>query len=132
MEHQTISFEGYFGEELLSHELAHQWFGNSITCASWSDIWLNEGFATYLSGIIIEKNDPAENWLAWKKDLINYICSEPGGSVYVQDTTSYQRIFDGRLSYSKGAMVLHMLRSELGDSIFFTSIKNYLNDPLLK
>lgn len=128
MEHQTMSFMKDLNFELLSHELAHQWFGNYITLNSWHDIWLNEGFATYLSGIGYEYFDPGL-WYRWKKVRLDRIVSKPDGSVYVQDTTNVSRIFDGRLSYFKGAYVLLMLRWELGDDTFYKAIKNYLNDP---
>jgi len=130
MEHTTVSFMGGFSRGLIAHELAHQWFGNKVTCGSWKDIWLNEGFATYLSGLVIENLDGFESFTSWKQNRINSITSQPGGSVYIidNDTTS-SRIFNGRLSYSKGAMVAHMLRKELNDAIFFESLQNYLADP---
>src|SRR5690606_6891199 len=58
MEHQTMSFMGSFHPEIMSHELAHQWFGDKVTCGSWAEIWLNEGFATYLSGLAYEHHSP--------------------------------------------------------------------------
>jgi len=130
MEHQTMSFMGGFGYELVAHEMAHQWFGDKVTCGSWEDIWLNEGFATYLSGLCYENLQP-QNWFQFKRQRINSVTSQPGGSVFVDDTTSVNRIFSGRLSYSKGAMVLHMLRWVCGDSAFFGGIRNYLTDPNL-
>jgi len=110
--------------------LAHQWFGNKITCGSWKDIWLNEGFATYLSGLSIENLDGNSAFTTWKQQRINSITSQTNGAVYLSDadTTSVGRIFDGRLSYNKGAMVLHMLRKKLGDIDFFQGLKNYLSD----
>ena len=128
MEHTTVSFMGSFGRNLVAHELAHQWFGNKITCGSWKDIWLNEGFATYLSGITIENLDGNAAFTTWKQQRNNSITSQPGGSVYLTDadTTSVGRIFSGRLSYNKGAMVLHMLRNKLGDTPFFTALQSYL------
>ncbi len=131
MEHQTMSFMYNFGFHLVAHEVAHQWFGDYITCGSWQDIWLNEGFATYCNGLSYEHLLNGYYWPYWKIDLLDKITDEPDGSVFCEDTTSVERIFSSRLSYSKGAYVLHMLRWELGDSLFFESVKNYLNDTLL-
>ena len=132
MEHQTMSFMGSFSYEIMAHELAHQWFGDMISCKSWHDIWLNEAFATYLSGLAYEHLDSTFGyWEIWKNNKIAHITSKPGGSVYVYDTTSVSRVFDSRLSYSKAAMVLHMIRWTIGDSAFYNGIRNYLNDPLL-
>jgi aminopeptidase N len=130
MEHTTVSFMGSFGRNLIAHELAHQWFGDKITCGSWKDIWLNEGFATYLSGLTIENLDGNPAFTLWKQQRTNSITSLPNGAVYLTDadTTSVNRIFDGRLSYNKGAMVLHMLRKKLGDVDFFQGLQNYLAD----
>ncbi len=130
MEHQTMTFLGGFGYELMAHELAHQWFGNKVTCGSWSDIWLNEGFATYLSGLCYEFLQPIY-WQRFREVRIKNIVSQPGGSVFCDDTTSIGRIFDSRLSYAKGAMILHQLRFILGDEVFFTAIRNYINDPAI-
>ena len=129
MEHTTVSFMGNFGRNLIAHELAHQWFGNKITCGSWKDIWLNEGFATYLSGIVYENLDNNDVFTVWKQQRNNSITSQPDGSVYLtdSDTTNVSRIFNSRLSYNKGAMVLHMLRKKLGDPEFFGALKVYLN-----
>jgi len=131
MEHTTVSFMGGFNRNLIAHELAHQWFGDKITCGSWKDIWLNEGFATYLSGLTIENLDGNTAFTTWKQQRINSITSLTGGSVYLSDldTTNVNRIFSGRLSYDKGSMVLHMLRKKLGDVDFFQGLKNYLSDP---
>ncbi|KAF2518843.1 T9SS type A sorting domain-containing protein [Flavobacterium salilacus subsp. salilacus] len=131
MEHTTVSFMGGFNRELIAHELAHHWFGNKITCGSWKDIWLNEGFATYLSGLVVEDMDGNEAFTAWKGDRTEFITSLSGGSVYVPeaDTLSVSRVFSSRLSYNKGAMVVHMLRYKLGDADFYQGVKNYLADP---
>lgn len=133
MEHTTVSFMGNFGRNLIAHELAHQWFGNKVTCGSWKDIWLNEGFATYLTGLSIESLDDEIFFKNWRKSKINSITSSSSGAVYLSnaDTTNVNRVFSGRLSYNKGAMVLHMLRRKLGDNVFFKACKNYLNDNKL-
>lgn len=127
MEHQTISFMYNFGFELIAHELAHQWFGNYITLASWQDIWLNEGFATYLTGLAYE-NIEVDYWHSWKRLNVERITSDPGGSVFVEDTTNVGRLFSNRLSYSKGGYMLHMLRWVLGDENFFEALGNYFED----
>ncbi|GAB4255695.1 MAG: M1 family aminopeptidase [Saprospiraceae bacterium] len=131
MEHQTMSFMGGFSDGLIAHELAHQWFGDKVTCGSWQDIWLNEGFATYLTGLTNEFLGSEADWQNWKTNQINYVTSQPGGSVWVPDTTSVGRIFHGRLSYAKGSLLLHMLRWKMGDDDFFQALRNYLDDPQL-
>ena len=131
MEHQTMSFMGTWSYELAAHELAHQWFGNLVTCGSWEDIWLNEGFATYLSGLCYNFV-ATQYWDVWKRALVQNITSLPDGSVRCTDTTTVSRLFNARLSYRKGAMVLHTLRWVVGDSAFFAACRNYLNDPVLR
>ncbi len=128
MEHQTMSFIGSFGFELIAHELAHQWFGDYVTLASWQDIFLNEGFATFLSGLAYEYIWPEWTHRFWEVRLARII-SEPDGSIFVPDTTEVSRIFNGRLSYFKGAYMLRMLRWELGDDAFFSGVQHYLADP---
>lgn len=130
MEHTTVSFMGSWGRNLIAHELAHQWFGNKVTCGTWKDIWLNEGFAEYLSGLVVENLDGAGTFDQWKMFKNQNITSQPGGAVYLteSDIQNVNRIFSSRLSYNKGAMVLHMLRFKLGDAAFFQACKNYLAD----
>ncbi len=132
MEHQTVSFMASWAHDIRAHELAHSWFGNMITLATWHDIWINEGFATYANGLSFENMGDGYWWPIWKNVTLNAILSAPDGSVYVADTTSISRIFDSRLSYHKGAYVLHMLRWLMGDQAFFSALRNYLNDPELK
>lgn len=133
MEHTTVSFMGSFGRSLIAHELGHQWFGDKVTCGSWQDVWLNEGFATYMDGLVVEDLDGESDFRDWKAYKISSATAYPGGSVYVpaSDTTSVSRIFSGRLSYDKASMVIHMLRKKLGDAIFFQGLQDYLNDPQL-
>ena len=135
MEHTTVSFmtansSGAYSRGLIAHEMAHQWFGDKITCGSWKDIWLNEGFATYLASLVIEHLDGPTAFINDKNNMINSITSQTGGAVYLTDTEaeSVNRIFSSRLTYNKGAMVLEMLRWKMGDSQFFQALKNYLND----
>lgn len=129
-EHQTNSFMANVGESLSAHELAHQWFGNKITCGSWQDIWLNEGFATHLASMFMEAKYP-DSVIVWRKREITQITNDNGGSVKVDDTLNVGRIFSSRLSYVKGSHLLYMLRFKLGDEAFFKAIKAYQNDPKL-
>lgn len=131
MEHQTMTFLGDFNHYLMAHELAHQWFGDYITCGSWEDIWLNEGFAVYLEGMTAEHGLAPYSWEEWKSGNISYATSLPGGSVFCDDTTSESRIFNNRLTYVKGGMILHQLRWVIGDKAFFNGIRSYLHDPNL-
>ncbi len=125
MEHQTMTTVNDFFTGLTAHELAHQWFGNHVTCASWKDIWLNEGFASYAE-YLYHETDLASNAQDWLTNAHSTALSEPTGSVYVDDTTNVARVFDGRLTYKKGGLLLHMLRFEIdNDALFFQGLKNY-------
>ena len=131
MEHTTVSFMGGFSRDLVAHELAHQWFGDKITCGSWQDIWLNEGFATYLTGLSIQSLDGEGSFKSWRISKINSATNSTSGSVYVpaQDTTSVGRVFSSTLSYNKPSMVLHMLNRQLGEATFYQGVQAYLADP---
>jgi len=131
MEHQTVSFVTGFDRDLIAHELGHQWFGDKVTCGSWKDIWLNEGFASYLAALVVENFDGVDSFINYKGQLVDYITSQPGGAVYLTDSEALDsgRIFSTRLTYYKGAMVLEMLRWKLGDAAFFQGIREYLDDP---
>jgi aminopeptidase N len=133
MEHTTVSFMGNFSRGLIAHELAHQWFGDKITCGTWKDIWLNEGFATYLSALVIENLDGLNAFVTQKASMVNFITSNTSGNLYLTDAqlTDVGRIFSSRLSYNKGAMVLEMLRFKMGDTAFFQALRNYLADSNL-
>lgn len=130
MEHQTISSMGIWDEGVVAHELAHQWFGDKITCETWEHIWLNEGFATFSEGVWIEAVSGKQAY----KEFIEYHMirsKDAAGSIYVQDISQIGNIFNGARSYSKGGIVLHMLRGVFGDSLFYQILKNYLDDPQL-
>jgi aminopeptidase N len=130
MEHQTMSTMAGFSMDLTSHELAHQWFGNNVTCATWSDIWINEGFATYSEYLAREFIYGRELADAWMQNAHNSVMSAPGGSVYVPpvETTNVWRIFNGRLSYRKGAALLHMLRFEINNDPLFFQVLQVFQD----
>ncbi|HUN66476.1 MAG TPA: M1 family aminopeptidase [Bacteroidota bacterium] len=128
MEHQTMTSVGGFGESLIAHECAHQWFGDMITCDTWSDIWLNEGFATYCE-VLYQEQEYGKS--AYWADINSDISSAKAaiGSVSVADTSDVGSLFSWNLVYAKGAWTLHMLRHVLGDSVFFHSMYAYAHDP---
>lgn len=133
MEHTTVSFMGSFSRGLIAHELAHHWFGNKVTCGTWQDIWINEGFAEYMAGLVVAHLDGDEAFVNWKKQKNNSITSATWGNLYLTEEQALDsnRIFNGRLTYNKGSMVVHMLRYVLGDEDFYQGMKQFLNDPEL-
>jgi aminopeptidase N len=131
MEHQTNSWMGSSNASLICHELAHQWFGDRVTCGSWQDIWLNEGFAVFLTYFYFEGVLSQQNTIDWYRSEVDYIAEEPGGSVYVKDTSSIGSIFNYRTTYVKAGWLLQMLRWKLGDAAFLEGVRNYLADPLV-
>ncbi len=122
MEHQTLSSMGGYSEGLIAHELAHQWWGDMVTCANFHHIWLNEGFATYGDALWREIRDGDIGSLRQIMGSKKYFGP---GIIYVSDTTSVSSIFHRGLSYHKAAWVLHMLRGVVGDSLFFSGLKTY-------
>ena len=125
MEHQTMTTQDGFSFTLTAHELFHQWFGNNVTCASWEDIWLNEGFASYGEYLSLQAFDTPANARGWMNEA-HRLAQLNQGSIYVADTTSVSRIFDYYLSYKKGAGVVHMLRYLLNDDAkFFRALRTY-------
>ena len=129
MEHQTMSFMVHLDFDLVAHELAHQWFGDYATCGSWADIWLNEGFATYSTGLCRENLINRGVFRDYLREMREDVVKDPSGSVFISDTSSRSRLFSGRLTYSKAAFILHMLRWKLGDQSFFAGVQNYLRLP---
>ena len=124
MEHQTMTTQGFFQKGLTDHELAHQWFGDHITCSSWADIWVNEGFASYAEYLMLEYLYPSEE-IQDMLDRHTNIMSQTGGSVWVEDSLNDDAIFDGRLVYNKGAAIVHTLRFLVDDdTLFYNALKN--------
>jgi aminopeptidase N len=131
MEHTTVSFMNSWGRGLIAHEMAHQWFGDKVTCGTWKDIWLNEGITEYMSGCVVENFDGATAFVNWKNGKIDNITTVTNGNLYLTDAqlTDIGRIFSGRITYNKGSMVTHMLRFKMGDEKFFKGLRDYLADP---
>ncbi|RLD45555.1 MAG: hypothetical protein DRI89_00610 [Bacteroidetes bacterium] len=133
MEHQTNTTLGGFWFGLVAHELGHMWFGDNVTCATWSDIWINEGFATYSNFLVEEFINGWESAEGFIVDKQNSAMSSPTGSIYIPEDEIYPgnewRIFDGRLSYNKGASIVHILRHEIqDDDLFFDVMGTFQTD----
>jgi len=129
MEHQTMTTIHDFSFSLVAHELAHQWFGDYVTCGNWQDIWINEGFASYMEYVAAQKlhgQEAADKWMAQAMSLAK---GETKGSVFVpaQRVEENYRLFDYGLTYKKGAILLHMIRYQLDDDeLFFNVLTTYL------
>jgi hypothetical protein len=121
MEHQTCSSLGGWSEDLVSHELAHQWWGDLVTCADFSDIWLNEGFATWCEAYWREQRQGP----AVYRQYMNAAAYYGPGTITVENPSDFGAIFNVDLSYNKGSWVVHMLRGVLGDSDFFAGLAEY-------
>jgi aminopeptidase N len=121
MEHQTLTSLRYgaYGAWLIAHEMAHQWWGDLVTCEDFHHIWLNEGFASWCQAYWRERSEGMTGYRAEMSAMAYY----GPGTVYVEDATDEAAIFDGNLSYFKGAWVVHMLRGVLGDEDFFASLQ---------
>lgn len=126
--HDARAHLDFTSDPLVAHELAHQWWGDLLTCRDWSHAWLNEGFATYFEALWCEEDKGADEF-AWnlRQDRDGY---------FDEDTRHYRRsivtnkykapieLFDRHL-YEKGSLVLHMLRRTVGDELFFRSLNVY-------
>lgn len=120
-------------EALIAHEIVHQWFGNSATEKSFAHLWLSEGFATYLTHVYIESKygtDSLHNRMKKEREeVLEYVKLNPGP--VVDSTTDYMSLLNAN-SYQKGGWVLHMLRRELGDSIFKKAVRKYYDQYAFK
>jgi len=137
MENQTLTTlcSSCWDVSTVTHEYAHQWYGDMTTCATWADIWLNEGFATFTEAVWLEK---AGGYAAYKNDIVSdassYMSSNPGWAICVPSwaitTPDVNTLFNYAITYMKGACALHLLRYTLGDSVFFQGMKAYSTDAV--
>jgi len=132
MEHQTMTSYGaglvtglHWFDWITAHELSHMWFGDCITMKYWSHIWMNEGFASYSEALWAESQG---GWPAYHDYMLS---QDPGffqGSLWIEDSLNVGALFSNTV-YDKGSWALHMLRGVMGDTLFFTALKNYATDP---
>ena len=130
MEHQTITTLSDFHFLLVAHELAHQWFGDLVTCASFQDVWINEGFASYAEYLALERMAPRESALAWLRETHSAATWSQNGSVFVPagSADNHWRIFSMSLSYKKGALLVHHIRKIINDDHkFFGILRGFLH-----
>jgi aminopeptidase N len=116
-------------ESLVAHEIAHQWFGDSVTQTTWADLWLSEGFATYFAALFIEKHDGEEAFREYMRGAAQrYFAYEKQTNSPIHDTQTQDLMqLLNPNNYEKGAWVLHMLRKRLGDEAFFRGLRNFYN-----
>lgn len=117
-------------EDVVAHEIAHQWFGDSVTESTWADLWLSEGFATYFAGLFIEKHESEAAFREYMRDAADrYFNYEKQRNVPIHDTETedLMRLLNPN-NYEKGAWVLHMLRMRIGDDVFFKGLRDYYNN----
>jgi aminopeptidase N len=128
MEHQTLSSMGAFDSGIIAHEMAHQWFGDNITCRDWNSIWLNEGFASFAEAIYAESIGGKTGYQNSMNGFLSR-ARNAQGTLFVQDISNENSIFDGNRTYAKGAVVLYMLRHVVGDAAFFKILQTYTASP---
>jgi aminopeptidase N len=128
-EHQTIPSLGPTfitgdrkNEPILAHELAHQWFGNSLSVRTWRDVWLNEGLATYAALMWLEHDKGRQ---AYDAEIDRLVKQRYEGSIRLDDSTNIARMFTST-TFDKAALMIHALRLRMGDARFRAALRNYI------
>ncbi len=130
MEHQTMTTMGFFSFWIDAHELGHQWWGDNVTCKSWGDIWINEGFASYSEHLANQYLTSYATFTTHLNNAHTNVMGQSGGSCYFTgaDTMNVSRIFDSRLTYDKGGAIIHTLRFVTNnDSLWFGVLRGFQN-----
>jgi quinol monooxygenase YgiN len=130
-EHQTLPSYAeklitgdHANDAILAHELAHQWFGNSLSVRDWRHVWLNEGFSTYAAMLWIERRKGAA---AYRAEMNKMAEQDLHGPIFMADVTDNKKLF-GAATFDKGAWVLHMLRHVMGDEQFSNALRTYVKE----
>jgi aminopeptidase N len=120
-------------QSVIVHELAHQWFGNSVTEASWDDVWLSEGFATYFTQVYFEYADGhdafVERMIAARNRIFEFHAENPGYRIVHDNLDDMSKVTTGQ-TYNKGAWILHMLRNQIGDESWWAGIRSYYRNHM--
>lgn len=112
---------------LIAHEIAHQWFGDSVTESTWADLWLSEGFATYFAGLFLQRYESEAAFQEYMNTAVRTVFEYEKKNrtpIFDRETEDLMDLLNAN-NYQKGAWVLHMLRSSLGDQVFFRGIRDY-------
>ncbi|HZZ65129.1 MAG TPA: M1 family aminopeptidase [Candidatus Baltobacteraceae bacterium] len=129
--HDARAHIDFSSDPLVAHELAHQWFGDLLTCRDWSHAWLNEGFATFFEAVFREADLGSDEYLYDIFGCVERYLSEEADRYSRPIVCNRYRdpieLFDRHL-YEKGGAVLHMLRGELGEARFWRAIRRYVTD----
>lgn len=137
MEHQTnigLSSGGLTSWSTIAHEVAHQWFGDAVTCKTWNSLWLNEGFASYMEVLAAEQIPSLGVSALSRRTALKSSARTTTVPVYIANVSNSNTVWTGANTtavYDRGAMIVSMLRALAGDTKFFEATKNYVTDPSL-